>query len=130
MDPKLRQKLLDLGVGLIYRFGSTLEGSATPSSDVDVGIVFSKPASLKHGTTIRLEIDALLSPLFGSRREMDVALLQEAGPAFQYEVIRRGQILYEISPEFRADYEEQIMNEYLDLEPLLQVFREGLLTRS
>ncbi len=125
----MRQKLSELGVGVVYHFGSTLEGTATPSSDVDVGVVLSNPDSLKHGAALRCEVEALVVPLFPGPREVDVVLLQETGPAFQYDVIRRGQILYEISPTFRADYEEGIIREYLDLEPLLRVFREGLLAR-
>lgn len=44
-------------------------------------------------------------------------------------VIRTGQVLFEADPVFRADYEERVVSEYLDSEPVLREFSAALLAR-
>lgn len=51
-------------------------------------------------------------------RELDLVFLQRASYSLQFEAINYGKVLYEVSPIFRADYEEEVLKNYLDLKPL------------
>ena len=53
ISPKTTQKLKDMGVGLVYLFGSRAEGTAHPLSDFDIGIVFSDKKSFKKSKSDR-----------------------------------------------------------------------------
>lgn len=128
--PMLPDEILrNLNVAIIYLFGSQIHGHTTPMSDTDIGIVFKRDEVLKDATVLYTNLYDILTDIFPGPQEVDIVFLQQTSPLFQYEVIKHGKVLYETDPLFRANYEEQIAMEYMDFEPVLHQYSEGLLLR-
>ncbi|MBI5197652.1 MAG: nucleotidyltransferase domain-containing protein [Nitrospirae bacterium] len=119
----------ELSVAVVYLFGSQAQGRTTPMSDIDIGIVFRSPADPTDSLTVYTRLYDLFTDHFPAPGEMDIVFLQQSPSSFQYQVIKHGIVLYEDNPVFRADYEEQVIKEYLDFEPVLRRFSEALLSR-
>jgi len=96
-------------------------GKRSPLSDVDIGVVFKTPP---QGRDTRSEYQSLYEIFLElyPKSKMDIVLLQMAPLSLQYSVIREGKILFEADPVFRADYENTVINQYLDFRPILDYF--------
>ncbi|KKU13165.1 MAG: hypothetical protein UX17_C0025G0002 [Parcubacteria group bacterium GW2011_GWC2_45_7] len=120
---KLIPQLKQLGVELLIRFGSQVEGTARPESDVDVGVLFSKNAPRnprRYGT-----LYALLQPLIPSAR-LDLIDLDEASYALQFRAGAKGELLFEATAMSFADFRERAMLRYFDFQPILKIHEEAL----
>jgi predicted nucleotidyltransferase len=113
-----------LGILAVYLFGSEAYGTVTGMSDIDVGIVLKNPKNLQDTlplyNAVYVELAKVFSPTF--LRKLDVVFLQNAPIPLQYNAITFGRILYEEDPVKRADYEEKVVNHYLDFKPVLEYF--------
>jgi predicted nucleotidyltransferase len=107
-------KLKKFKVGVVYLFGSAVEKLDSKLSDIDIGIVFTDPAILKDSLKLYTQLSDIFYESLKPKREIDVVFLQQASLSLQVNAINKGKILYEISSEFRANYEERVLNEYLD----------------
>ncbi len=132
-DIKLPEdKLKKLEVGLVYLFGSQAEGTAGPSSDFDLGVVFSDPNALRGDTS---ELYQSLYEIFSDAfdlsgfRSMDIVFLERASLELRFDAISHGAALFEISPEFREKFEEHTGALYRDFRPLLKEFDRAILER-
>jgi predicted nucleotidyltransferase len=119
-------KLKELGVNTLYLFGSFAEGTETPFSDYDIGVIFK---TTSFSTTTSLELynklyDILLAEFADIEREIDIVFLQKASLSLNFEVINRGIIIFEDSAEFSVNYEERIMRDYLDFQYFLKEYEE------
>lgn len=119
-----RYNMKKLGILAVYLFGSEAERTTTVRSDIDIGIVFKYKKNL--GDTRPLynalysEFSKIFKPTF--LRQLDIVFLQNAPITLQFNAITSGKILYEEDPVKRADYEERVMNQYMDFKPLLEYF--------
>lgn len=126
------KKLKSLGVGIVYFFGSRAQGTALDHSDYDLGVVFVSEKKLKEKsidlygkvyTAISSDIpDKLDGP------KLDLSFLQTASPALQMAAVKNGQILFEIDPITRADYEESVIKKYDDYLPLKKEYEQATIT--
>ena len=128
------QELERLKVALVYLFGSQALGIETPLSDVDIGIVFFDRTILDNFRIRRktyTELYDVFADIFPSilERELDIVFLQQTPLDFQYNVILKGQVLYQRNPKFRVDYEEQVLDQYLDFKPVIDYFDQVFLER-
>lgn len=114
----------ELGISIVYLFGSSVEGTVTPYSDTDIGIVFREDKDLRDCgilyNKIYQEFSKIFKPSF--KRELDIVFLQQAPSSLQYSAIKHGQIIYEEDPAHRVDYEERVINLYMDFKPILEYF--------
>jgi len=114
----------ELCILAVYLFGSEVEGATTVRSDIDIGIVLKKPKNLGDTrplyNALYLEFSKIFKPTF--LRQLDIVFLQNAPIPLQYNAIAYGKVLYEEDPVQRADYEERVMNQYMDFKPLLEYF--------
>jgi predicted nucleotidyltransferase len=120
-------KLKELGVNTLYLFGSFAEGTETPFSDYDIGIIFNKNTSFSTATLLELYnklYDILLAEFADIEREIDIVFLQKASLSLNFEVISRGIIIFEDSAEFSVNYEERVMRDYLDFQYFLKEYEE------
>lgn len=128
-DGKMKTKLKKLGVGVIYLIGSRAITNARPNSDFDFAVVMKDPKKLSKGTlNLYHELYQIFSdavpniriklPFPDNMIEIDIVFLQTAPLYYSIAARDKGIVLYEISPRFRANYEAQITNEYMDFEPL------------
>jgi predicted nucleotidyltransferase len=113
-----------LGILAVYLFGSEAERTTTTRSDIDIGIVLKKPKNLEDTRplyhTIYSEFSKIFKPTF--LRDLDIIFLQNAPITLQYNAIAYGRVVYEEDPVQRADYEERVVNQYIDFKPLLEYF--------
>jgi predicted nucleotidyltransferase len=72
-------------------FGSTLQGTAGPDSDVDLLVEFE--AGQKPGLLGLAGIEAEFSSLLGGRR-VDLRTVQDLSPHFRAEVVRDAELQY------------------------------------
>lgn len=128
---RTRQALKQFEIGVIYFFGSQPRREQGQESDFDLAIVFLNPPSPEKKVQIHPILYNLLSQEFQPtmKQDLDIIYLQETAVSFQFEVISSGKILYEIDPQFRANYEEQVVKAYLDFSPVERIFSEALMER-
>jgi predicted nucleotidyltransferase len=128
---KIRQELSKLEVGVLYLIGSQTRGVPGPMSDIDLAVVFSnveRPTNPAEPHTILYELLTDEFPVTMTN-DVDIIYLQETSLSFQFEAISTGRVLYECDPEFRADYEESVVKDYLDFVFLEKTFSEALMER-
>lgn len=118
------EKAVQLG----YVFGSQVEGTTGPLSDVDVGVLVADDA-LDDPTTCR----ARLAHEIGSALDtdaVDLVLLNRAPIELAYRIIAQGERVYEESRAVRGEYEAYVLGRYGDYLPVLRKQREQILTES
>lgn len=126
------EKLRDLRVGLVYIFGSRAEGVAGPSSDFDVGVVFTDSAIIRGNTTeIYNALYDIFSDVFdlSNFRNIDIVFLERAPLELRFDVISHGIPLFEISSDFRFNFEERTAAFYRDFRPLLNEFNRAVVEK-
>lgn len=122
-------KLKDLGVKIVYLFGSRATGAALENSDYDIGIVFSNGGEIfTDSSSVFTDIYRILSNDFPEQikgPKLDISFLQRANAALEMAAISEGVILFEDNPAFRADYEESVIKRYDDYRPLKKEYEEA-----
>lgn len=127
-------KLKAIDVGIVYLFGSCATKKTDFESDLDIGIVFRNPSFLKK-LKKRSVVYNQLFPIFldilpkDFKGELDLVFLQQASYSLQFEAINYGEVIYESSPIFTANYQENVLKNYLDIKPLIEKFYKATLAR-
>ena len=117
-------KMKKLGILVVYLFGSGSYGTTTIMSDIDIGIVLKSPKNLEDTRPLYNAIYSELSKGFRPTflRELDIVFLQNAPITLQHNAIIYGKVIYEEDPIQRVDYEERVINQYMDFKPILEYF--------
>jgi len=125
-SPKAISKMERLKVGIVYLYGSRVEGVSRPNSDFDLGVVFQDPSVLENSLQVYSEFYDLFSEEFPVtfQREVDIVFLQRASIQLRFEVVNKGKVLFEISPCVRVKFEEEVIRKYLDFAPFLKEYEE------
>ena len=110
----------DPNVVAVYLFGSQARGTATPSSDVDVAVLYRDPP--EQG------LQALSLPLEGElerslRAAVQAVTLNTAPLDLVHRVLRDVHLLLERDAARRVAFEVRARNEYHDLRPYLDEYR-------
>jgi predicted nucleotidyltransferase len=111
------QRLLGsrVDVRLAYLFGSVGRGDARPSSDLDLGVVFSSVPAPR-------ELDRLASDLAAAAaRRVDLVVLNQAPPLLTHEAIREGRLIVCRDEDERVRFQTRATARYLDTRYLRQV---------
>jgi predicted nucleotidyltransferase len=112
---RIRTKLSDYReIIFAYVYGSFAEGM--PFRDIDLGI-FGKSISERHA----MEYMLALSQRIGSEIGLptDIRLLNFAPITFLFHVIQ-GDLILDRDGEFRCDFVEQVLRNYLDMKPRIR----------
>jgi hypothetical protein len=118
----LEEFLADRNAGLVavYLFGSLGRGTAGPSSDVDLGLLYAEPPDPGlSGPRSRLEEE--LERVLG--RPVQAVVLNSASPDLVHRVLRDGKLVYEGDRSKRVRFEVAARRDYLDLLPVLLRYR-------
>ncbi len=109
-------------VAAVYVFGSTARGTAGPTSDIDIAVLFEQdpPATLAG---LRFDLADDLTELLDSRA--DLVILNHADADLVHRVLRDGWLVYEGNASRRIAFEVRKRNEYFDLLPYLQEYRRA-----
>lgn len=127
-----QKKLEELGVSVVYLFGSQAEGTAKNSSDFDFGILLKNPKILFDFKERKKIYDNLYDIFSGQIKQLvniDIVFLQDVYLQLQYHTISRGKIIYEKDPKISADYKEKIIEKYADFAPIRKEFHKAILER-
>lgn len=137
LPSNVQRELQRFGVAVVYLYGSHALGRSSRLSDVDIGVVFKAPEILKRfdrRAHLRSELIHCLEPLFSPEamreREIDLVFLQTASPVLQFEAINAGCPLFVADRLFQADYEASVVQEYLDVRPLVEAHYQAALDRA
>lgn len=126
-------RLRQLGVAVLYLFGSHAEGLATPVSDIDVGVLFAPDALPlpENKTELYNALYDVFTDVFDMSgfRDIDIIFLDQARLELQFDVITHGRVLFETDYDIRLDFEERVAALYRDFKPLLNEFNRGVLQR-
>ncbi|MBR7889603.1 nucleotidyltransferase domain-containing protein [Marinomonas sp. A79] len=95
-------------VRLVYLFGSQADGSAGPSSDVDIAVLLEK----KLDSVARFDLEQILAIKLD--KDVDLVDLLTASTVLQNQVIMNGELLFGSENE-QAKFEMQIMSMYQHL---------------
>ncbi len=121
MKKELKEEFKKLGVLIIYLFGSKAVRRGSPLSDMDIGIVL-KASPLNIDTRgLYNRLFELFSEIYPDSK-VDIVFLQTAPLALQFFAMKDGRILFEENPGFTADYENLVIQQYLDFRPVLDFF--------
>jgi predicted nucleotidyltransferase len=113
-------------VMLAYLYGSAVEGTLTPSSDVDIALVFDPKSGLSSYERMQIEFRIANEIERGCGiREADVRSVDNAPLVVQGMVVSEGIILYSRNEEFRVEYEVQTRKRYFDFLPVAEMMRDS-----
>ena len=127
MKAHLKAELKKLRASTVYLFGSRAIGRTSRLSDVDIGVVLKDPMEdTRSSYKILYE---LFSAIYPSSR-LDIVFLHKASLALQYFAIKDGKIIFEEDPKSTADYENRVINQYLDFRPVLDLFDRVTMKRD
>lgn len=126
------------GVDVVYLFGSYVEGTETPLSDADFGVVLSDPSCLKndffriYGDMYGILCEILPVSYLKRRKdlgghEFDIVFLQRSSPRMRYLAAMNGRILYASSAKAPSDFRERSMLEYYDYRYFESVSNEAFI---
>ncbi len=111
------------GLHLAYLFGSQVDETSGPLSDVDVGI-------LSEGGGDEAQMQARLAHELGRAvhpLQVDVIVLQRAPVELAYAVIAQGICIFQRDTLMRVEYEADVLSRYGDYLPVLRAQRKSIL---
>ncbi len=124
--PKDKEKLKNLfgkrKITAAYCFGSRAEGTATEKSDYDFAVLVDHNYDQDNINITLMDVKEEAAALF--QKEVDLVLLNTATIEFKYLVIYRGQVIYSMDEEKRTDFEDEVIRDYLDYKPVLELYRK------
>jgi predicted nucleotidyltransferase len=124
------KKLEELGIGLVYLFGSCAEGVSGPLSDMDIGVVLENPRIVRGNTMPMYNaLYGLFSEFFGTSN-IDLVFLERASLELRFAAITHGKILFVARDDLRDDFEHRTAMLYADFKPALERFNRAVLSRS
>lgn len=100
---KLPSFFRETDVLLVYLFGSFVEKGA--GRDIDLAVLAEKTAPY----TLRVGLTAVLQT-----ERLDIVDLRRASPAFRFEIIRCGRLIYAADPDLQLPFELKVVREYHD----------------
>lgn len=111
-----------------YIFGSFLERDEF--NDIDLALLLSEGLdsykSLKSSFRVAGELERQINPGF----EFDVKILNFSPTDFQFEVIKKGKVIFSRDKSRRVDYEFEVISTYLDLKYMYDFFDKEFLAKA
>jgi uncharacterized protein len=115
-------------VDVAYIFGSFLEGEEF--NDIDIALLLSENLdpykSLKFSLKVEGELERQIRPRF----EFDIKTLNDAPVEFQFEVIKKGSVIFSRDETKRIDYEFEVISIYLDLKYMYDFLDKKFLAKA
>ena len=114
-------------VNTVSIFGSFLEKE--DFNDIDVALLLSESLdsykSLKFSLKVAGELERQIKPRF----EFDVKILNNSPIELQFEVIKKGRVIFSRDESSRIDYESEVISTYLDLKYMYDLIDKEFLAR-
>ena len=121
----------ELGVRLIYLFGSQIDGTQNKLSDIDVGVVFDNLSDdeIKDKEERYTQLFDIFTDIFRRFRKVDLVFLQETSLMLQSNVVFNGKVIYKSDDVVEFDYKELVMKYHADTQYFRQQRQERILER-
>lgn len=115
-------------VDVAYIFGSFLEGEEF--NDIDIALLLSEDLDPYKGLKFSLKVAGELERQVKPRFEFDIKILNNAPVEFQFEVIKKGSVIFSRDETRRVDYEFEVISTYLDLKYMYDFLDKKFLART
>lgn len=129
LSESTKKKLKEIGVTVVYFFGSRASGDNLDFSDIDIGIVLEDRRLLEDNKKkIDIDIYDVLTidiPDMIDGPKIDISFLQKANPALAMKAMQEGKILFESDATLRADFEELTFRLYNDYKKLQYEYEDA-----
>ena len=104
----------------VYLYGSRARGTASPESDVDLGLLLTSAPPPSLHDVARVVEDAVERAV---KIPVEVVVLNTAPADLVHRVLRDGVLVLDRDRAARIRFEVQSRNEYFDLAPLRRLYR-------
>lgn len=123
---KLRKASQNLPLVLLYLHGAHAQGTQTALSDLDIAALLDKERARDRNSILDL-----LDPLqrIAGREDIDLLILNTAGPIIKDRVIRYGRLVYARSEKERILFEASSIKESLDFHYFSRIYDDALFTQ-
>lgn len=106
-------------IAAAYLFGSTVRGQEGPLSDLDIAILIDERAPsaidlLRTELLLAYELQRQLNV-----PEVDLVTLNRQRLTLQHAILRTGQLIYDVNPQYRIQFTQKVIQAYLDFQPTL-----------
>ena len=117
-------------IDVAYLFGSFLEKDEF--NDIDLALLLSEELGLDSYKSLKfsLRIAGELERQMKSAFEFDVKVLNTAPVEFQFEVIKKGKVIFSRDDPRRIDFEFEVISTYLDLKYMYDILDREFLARA
>lgn len=109
------------GVTCCYLFGSRAGQDFYPDSDIDLAVIFDDFSNSKYIMALEIEMHDVVADVL-KPLEVDLLFLQKAPVYLKFDVIKNGKVIYSRDEEFRTDFEDITIRDYLDFKPILDMY--------
>jgi predicted nucleotidyltransferase len=107
------------GIVAVYRFGSTAQGTATSTSDIDIAVLARSPVP----PDVRFDVQEQLAAKLG--RNVDLVDVTTTSPVMAIQILANGALLHEGDSAARGQFEDLMFSLYARLNEE----RRGILER-
>ncbi len=126
IEKALAARCRSLPVVLLYLHGSHARGAQGPLSDLDLAVLL-EPAAARDRRTLDDVIAALEETC--KRDDVDLVVLNTAGPIIADRVVRQGRLIYARSDNERIAFEADAVKKALDFGHFSRVYDDALFRR-
>lgn len=120
----------EIGVKIVYVFGSQASGYSREMSDIDIGIVLEDFERYRNNSMEPyLKMYDVFTDIFSGFKEVDIVLLQFASSSLQFNALKEGVAVYCKDKRKELDYREQVFKEYCDFEYYLNIKHKAIFER-
>ena len=106
---------------LAFVYGSYASKRMSPSSDVDIGILFKTVPPMDAINDITETLSSILT------REVDLVILNQASPILKMQILRNGILLYTSKRKYFHQFYTDTVNQYDDLKRIRKNCEENIL---
>ncbi|AKB80425.1 putative nucleotidyltransferase [Methanosarcina horonobensis HB-1 = JCM 15518] len=110
-----------------YIFGSFLERK--DFNDIDIALLLSESLDPYESLKFSLRVAGKLERQISPRLEFDIKILNNSPMELQFEVIKKGQVIFSRDESRRIDYESEVISTYLDLKYMYDFIDKEFLAR-
>ncbi len=106
-------------IQIAYLYGSYATDFKNKFSDIDIGIVLE--SNFKESPLYFARLSSKIEASYHYGIEIDLRILNTCSPRFLFQVIKNAKILYVNDNNFKDEYELKVINQYLDIKPMLDM---------
>jgi len=108
-----------------YLFGSTVAGKDVAGSDVDIALLTEPYKDRMDNYRARVRYQAEISRLIG--RDVDLVFLQEAGELLSFQILEKGEVIFERDKEAHRGFRASRVIQCLDFRFVRERMEKGMI---